>query len=290
MEKKITSVSNPKLSLNVLTQEEVLQIHRSTLEVIDEVGVRFPSEKALDVLEAHGAQVDRAKMIARIPGQVLEKYLAMAPPVYTLAARDPELDLPLDGNHSYLGTDGCGVEIIDAFSGERRRTTKADLEDVTRVADYLEAIAFHWVSISAQDKPPQSRGLHELQAVWRKSNKHVQTESIVDPHEMQAAVEMAAALAGGHEALRRRPLLSIMQCTLSPLGHDGGSLEAGNPGHGWSCGVSHDASRLDRTPHQAVSLRRLSRSILRLPVFSSPSFHSSESEMMRVALAPSTIL
>ena len=38
---------------------------------------------------------------------------------------------------------------------------------------------------------------------------------------------MAAAIAGGREELRRRPLLSIMQCTISPLAHDPGSLEAG---------------------------------------------------------------
>ena len=44
---------------------------------------------------------------------------------------------------------------------------------------------------------------------------------------MRTAVEMAAALVGGKDALRQRPVLSIMQCTYSPLGHDGGSLEAG---------------------------------------------------------------
>jgi len=55
----------------------------------------------------------------------------------------------------------------------------------------------------------------------------VQTETIVNEREMRAAVEMAAMLAGGREALRKRPVLSIMQCTISPLGQDGGSLEAG---------------------------------------------------------------
>lgn len=227
MGKTIQSISNPKLSLNILTQAEVEQIHTATLEVIESVGVRFPSNKALDILEAHGAKVDRETKIAKIPGHVVEHYLSLMPPVYTLAALDPGLDLPLDGNHSYLGTDGCGVEIIDAFTGERRRTTKQDVSDVARVADYLESIAFHWVPISAQDCPPQSRSLHELEAIWRVSKKHLQTESIVTEREMRAAVEMAAALVGGREALRRRPILSIMQCTLSPLAHDGGSLEAG---------------------------------------------------------------
>jgi len=37
---------------------------------------------------------------------------------------------------------------------------------------------------------------------------------------------MAIAIAGSQEALRQRPLLSLMQCSAPPLGHDGGSLEA----------------------------------------------------------------
>jgi trimethylamine--corrinoid protein Co-methyltransferase len=213
--------------VNILTDAEVRQIHTATLDIVESAGVRFPSHKALNILEAHGATVDRSSMVAKIPGAVMEEYLALMPPAYTLAALDPALDLPLDGNHSFLGTDGCGVEILDAFTGARRRTTKQDVSDVARVADSLESIAFHWVPISAQDCPPESRSLHELEAIWRVSKKHVQTESIVTEPEMRAAVEMAAVLAGGRAGLRQRPVLSIMQCTYSPLAHDGGSLEAG---------------------------------------------------------------
>jgi len=227
MAQGIKSIASPKLSLNILTPDEVQKIHTATLDVIETVGVRFPSPKALDILEAHGAQVDRTRMEARIPGHIVEEYLAKAPPSYNLAALDPALDLPLDGNHSHLGTDGCGVEILDAFTGERRTTTKQDLVDVARVADALEAIAFHWIPISAQDCPPASRSLHELEAVWGVSKKHLQTESIVSEREMLAGVEMAAALVGGREELRKKPVLSVMQCTTSPLGQDGGSLEAG---------------------------------------------------------------
>ncbi len=37
---------------------------------------------------------------------------------------------------------------------------------------------------------------------------------------------MAAIIAGGKDKLRQRPVLSLMQCSASPLGHDGGSLDA----------------------------------------------------------------
>jgi trimethylamine--corrinoid protein Co-methyltransferase len=177
-------------------------------------------------LEAHGATIDRSTSIAKIPGHVIEEALKLAPPTYTLAARDRALDLPLDGNHSYFGTDGCGVEVLDAFTDERRRSTLQDVADIAKAADYLDSIAFHWTPVSAQDKPPETRSLHEILAIWNNSTKHVQTESIVSERAAIASVEMAAAIAGGRDELRKRPVLSNMQCTAGPLGQDGSSLEA----------------------------------------------------------------
>jgi trimethylamine--corrinoid protein Co-methyltransferase len=226
MAAKIKSITNPRLSLQILSPEDVQRIHTATLDVIETVGVRFPSKRALDIWEAHGATVDRDTMIVKVPGHVIEDALRQAPPAYKLAARDPAQDLPLDGDHVFVGTDGCGVQVIDIHTGERRRSVLQDVADIARVADYLEAVAFHWVAVSAQDCPPKTRGLYELRAIWENSTKHVQTESVYSEHEARAAVEMAAAIAGGRKALRERPVLSIMQCTASPLGQDGGSLDA----------------------------------------------------------------
>jgi len=223
---KIKSISNPRLKLGLLSSEDIRQIHRATLEIIESVGVRFPSARALAVWEEHGAKVDRNSMVVKVPGHIIEAALKKAPPVYTLSARDPELDLPLDGNHVYVGTDGCGVEVLDMTTGERRRSCLQDVADIARAADYLDEVAFHWVPVSAQDTPPESRGLHELLAVWKNSKKHVQTESIYTEKEARGAVEMAACLSGGRKELRRRPILSVMECTISPLAQDGGSLEA----------------------------------------------------------------
>jgi len=223
----IQSISHPKLRLEVLSAEDVRRIHTATLDLIETVGVKMPSARAQEIVASHGGKVDVASGIVRIPGAVIEQALANAPHAYTLAGRDPALDLPMDGQHCHLGTDGCGVEVIDPATGSRHRSTLADVRDAARVADSLDAIAFHWTPISAQDRPPESRSLHELLAIWSVSHKHVQTESIVTDREARVAVEMAAALAGGREALRRRPILSIMQCTLPPLAQDGGSLDAG---------------------------------------------------------------
>ncbi len=226
MTSQIKSISNPKLKLEVLSQDEISRLHTATLDIIENVGVKFPSLRALEIWEAHGAQVDRQSFVVKAPGTLVEQALKSAPPAYHLAARSPEQDLSLDGNHVYVGTDGCGVEVLDIISGERRRSQLQDVADIARIADALEEVAFHWVAVSAQDRPPETRGLHELRAIWENSTKHVQTESVYSESEAHAAVEMASVIAGGRQALRQRPVLSLMQCSASPLGHDGGSLDA----------------------------------------------------------------
>jgi trimethylamine--corrinoid protein Co-methyltransferase len=226
MTKKIKSVTNPRLKLEILTPDDVQQIHEATLEIIEKTGVRFPSVNALKIWEKHGAKVDHETMVVKAPRKLIEEAIKLCPPDYVLAARDGTQDLPLDGNHVYVGTDGCGVQILDINTDELRRTSLQDVADIARIADATEEIAFHWAPVSAQDKPAESRGLHELNAIWENSTKHVQTESVYNEAEAHAAVEMATIIAGDAESLRKRPLLSMMQCTAPPLGHDGGSLDA----------------------------------------------------------------
>ncbi len=226
MSKNIKSITNPKLSLSILTPAEIQRIHEATLQTIEKVGVRFPSKRALEIWAAHGAEVDHEKMIVKAKPALIEKALKSAPAGYQLGARDPQQNCDMDGNHVFLGTDGCGVEIIDIHTGQKRTSQLSDVGDIARVADATEEIGFHWVALSAQDKPAETRGLHEIKTVWENSTKHVQTESIYNDREARAAMEMAIAVAGSREELRRRPVLSLMQCTAPPLGHDGGSLDA----------------------------------------------------------------
>src|SRR4030067_2893309 len=124
---KIQSVTNPGLKLQLLSPQDIEKIHQATLDVIESVGVRFPSPKALDIWASHGATVDRETSIVKAPGSLVEAALNIAPPVYSLAARDSSQDLPLDGNHVFVGTDGCGVEVLDIHTGERRRSCLQDV-------------------------------------------------------------------------------------------------------------------------------------------------------------------
>ena len=90
--------------------------------------------------------------------------------------------------------------------------------------DYLSSMAFWWPTISAGDCGETAQ-LHELDAGWNNTVKHLQG-FVQGEREARYAVEMATVVAGDAEALRRRPLLSDLIGTVSPLVQDEGGIEA----------------------------------------------------------------
>src|SRR5450759_369809 len=206
----LTPPVDPAIRPEVLDAAALDRIHAATLELIETVGVRFPSARAQAIWADHGAQVDPGTGIVRVPGHMIEAALRSAPAVFTLAGREPERDLPLDGHHVWAATDGCGVEVADLATGERRRSTLDDVASTCRVAEELPDVGFIWMPVSAQDVPPETRALRELATALSITTKHVQTESVMHPREAAVAVEMALALAGGRARSAAAPLVDVL--------------------------------------------------------------------------------
>ena len=103
----------PKINLEVLNVDELESIQSATLELLENVGIRFPSERALRIFAEHGAQVDKDTQIVRLPSELVKKAISKAPRSYGLAGRVDDANLLLDGSCSYFGTDGVGVETLD---------------------------------------------------------------------------------------------------------------------------------------------------------------------------------
>ena len=214
----------PTFATTCHSAAELDRLKQATLDILETVGVQFQSEKALDMLAEHGVRVDRAAQTAQFPPEIVLAAMARAPRRFTLGARDASCDIPVGDGNTYCTTDGCGVEIIDFTTRERRQSTKADLADVTRIQDYLSSIAFWWPTLSAGDCGETAQ-LHELDAGWNNTVKHLQG-FVQGEREARYAVEMATVIAGGPEELRRRPVMSDFIGTISPLVIDKDGIEA----------------------------------------------------------------
>jgi trimethylamine--corrinoid protein Co-methyltransferase len=215
----------PRFRLDVLSAEQLEAIKSATLHVLEHIGVCFPSERALRVFAEHGAQVDTDSQIVRLSPDLVTEAMSHAPRSYVLSGRAEGTDLILDGTNSYFGTDGCGTETVDFETGERRRSCKEDVARMARVADYLSSVSFYWPMVSAQDYG-QLAPLHELDASFNNTVKHVQTETVMGKKPAQYAVRMGEVIAGDREKMRARPPFSVLICTIAPLGQDKEGIEA----------------------------------------------------------------
>jgi trimethylamine:corrinoid methyltransferase-like protein len=210
--------------LNYVSKGQLALLQAATLEIMESVGVRFPSRKALEIFAGHGAQVDWQKQIVRLKPDFVLKVLANAPRYFKMGARDATLDLQLQDGVTYFTTDGCGVETIDFETRQRRPSCKEDVGKMARMADYLGSIGFYWPMVSAQDFK-RTAPLHELDASWNNTVKHVQSETVMGESSCRYAVEMATVIAGSRDELRRRPPLSLVVCTIAPLVQDEPGIE-----------------------------------------------------------------
>jgi trimethylamine--corrinoid protein Co-methyltransferase len=215
-----------KLRVSVLDDEEIKSINQTALDILEEVGIELPSEKALKIFADAGADVDFDKKRVKIPSQLVADSLKHAPRRYTLCGRRPELDADIGGEEgTYFYCSGEAPKIVDLESGERRHSVKSDVGNMAKIADYLPIVSLVWPTVSANDKGATAP-LHGVEACFSNTEKHVQTESVMDEISAEYSIEMASIVAGGRDKLRERPIHSLLLCAIAPLAQDRGGIES----------------------------------------------------------------
>jgi trimethylamine---corrinoid protein Co-methyltransferase len=210
--------------LNYLSDEQLDQLQNATLDILERTGVKFPSDKALKRLADHGALVDFKTQIVRFPRDLVRKTMACVPRFFSMGGRDAIYDLHLDEGKTFFTTDGCGVETFDYETQQIRPSCKADVGMMARIVDALPELGFYWPMVSAQDKGVTAP-LHELDAGYNNTIKHIQSETIMGEVPARHAVEMATVINGNKEDLRKRSSFSLVVCTIAPLIQDKEGIE-----------------------------------------------------------------
>ena len=207
------------LSLNVLTSEELKQIHQATLEVLEHTGIYVQCPKARSVFAEAGAVIT-AKGVVKIPPLVVEEAIRSAPSTLVLRARNPQNDFVLGGKRVAFTNFGEAVNINDPETGEYRESIKSDLEKIGRVVDYLDSIAVFEKPAAASDKPMEVIPMHNFEAMINNCTKHIfmgsmsgeMTERILELSD--AVVEEVFPDVEDPSDYR---LVSFITCPVSPL-------------------------------------------------------------------------
>lgn len=214
----------PKHPWRILSSDELDRLQDATYELLEDVGVHFPHQGALEIFAEHGAEVDFEREIVKLEPDSVQQALSTAPRHFHIGGRDPEFDFHLGEGVSFFGPDGCMPFVVDLETGEERSSTEQDVALSARMADYFPQLAFNWTMVSAGDCGVTAP-LHELQAGFLNCRKHIQSESVIGEQITRYALEMALAVSGDWETMRARPPLSAVVCCIDPLGQDTHGLE-----------------------------------------------------------------
>ncbi len=209
----------------LLSEEERTRIHRDSLKILTEVGVKFNSRKALEVLKRNGAKIDTERMLAYVPEEMVDEALRRAPKSFVLGGRNPAYDCELPSDFSIYNLDAGGMHFIDHVTGERRPGHFQDHIDILKVFQAMDMGNLVWTH-SVDDIPD-----HKLDTVlmsletMKYTSKHLQDE-LLFPEEVEFLMEALVEILGSEEEAVRRKIYSVVYCTIPPLTHDKHMCEA----------------------------------------------------------------
>lgn len=199
---------------NELSKDELYAIHAASLEVLMEVGIEVESEEARNLFAEGGCTIEGK--IVKIPAHLVEESIRTAPSVVLLAGRNPKNDYIIKQKKVSFISFGEGVNVIDPYTKEYRRSVKQDLERNTKVTDALDVLPCAYRSVASQDKAGSVQALHNMEAMFNNTTKHC----FIGPDgkkNIEKIIDMAACIAGGRDELKKRPLVTFNLCPTSPL-------------------------------------------------------------------------
>ncbi len=167
------------------------------------------------MLSNAGAEVDFNRKIARIPEHLVKEALSKAPSTVTLYGRSGEA-LRLEGSNVYFSAGSAAPYYLDWRTGECRRPKSIDLAELAVLVDALDNIHAESTALVVSDVPEEICDRYRLYIVLRNSTKPVDTGAFTEEgiHDMK---KMLSVVAGGDEALRKKPMATFAICPSAPL-------------------------------------------------------------------------
>ena len=200
--------------ISVLSEEGVKAIHKATLEILEETGVEMQDPQGRELLLEAGARESDGRL--KIPEKLVDEALSSAPSLIPIYDRLGNLAMPLELGNVFFGSGSDTNFTFDVITGERRRTTTQDVENLARLCDGLENIDFVMSMGNPSDVPPDDLFLHAFIRMIRgsvKPNVYVTK----DRKDMEDIYRIAVTVAGGEDALREKPFFLHYAEPISPL-------------------------------------------------------------------------
>jgi len=206
-------------SFKPLSDESIARVHQTVMQIIEEVGFEVNSQAALELFQKAGARVDKEERRVRIPRKMAQELIARAPSEVKLCGQDERNDILLGGNRVHAGTGGTALYIYEPQTDTKRPATLQDLKRIARLVDHLENIHLFLLPTYPNELPLEQVDINRFFTGLDNTTKHIMG-GVYTLEGVKQIIRMAEIIAGSAEALRQRPLISMITCSISPMKMD----------------------------------------------------------------------
>jgi len=200
--------------------EIIEKIHDTSLRVLEEIGLLFLNEDALDVLRNLGCDIDDDTSNVRFDRALVLDAIAKAPASFDIHARNPERTITLGGRHVVYSAVASAPNVSD-LDGGRRVGTRPDFQNLLKLNQYFNCL--HFVAgypVEPVDLHASTRHLDALYDMLTLTDKVVHAYAL-GPERIEDAMDMARIAAGvSEEVFRSKPHMFTNINSSSPLKHD----------------------------------------------------------------------
>ncbi len=206
-------------SFQVLTEDSILKVHQTAMQVIEEVGFEVQSDTALELFEKAGARVNREKHLVRLNESRVKELIEAAPSEIRLCGQNEAHDIVLGGQRVYAGTGGTALHVYEPDVNKKRLANMEDLRRIAGLVDKLDNIHFFLLPTYPNELAFEQVDVNRFFAGLDNTAKHVMG-GVYTPDGAEQVIKMAEIVAGSGDNLRQRPLISMIACIISPLRMD----------------------------------------------------------------------
>ena len=221
--RKINYQVNATPFFQVLSEDQVEAIYFSSLRVLEETGVRCYNPEAVGMLADYGASVED-KNLVKVPSWMVEAARATTPKKVTIVGTPDRTGkrpyrMDLIKNSAYFGNGSDTPYTIDAYTGQRRRSTYQDVKNLATITEALPNLDFVMSLGITQDTAVGTYDRWQYLAMLEGTNKPINITA-VDEDGLKDQLEMAYIRLGGKAEWKKHPCFSIYLEPVSPLSHD----------------------------------------------------------------------
>jgi trimethylamine--corrinoid protein Co-methyltransferase len=207
----------------ILSDEQVQQIHDQAMLILQEIGVDFLHPRSLDILRQAGLKVEDQRV--RFDRAFIEEQVAKAPATFEVQARNPKNTVTIGGDYM-VNAPVYGPPFITDLDRGRRGATIADFTNFDKMAQATPQIhCAGGTIVEPEDLPLETRHLDMVYSHIRWTDMPYMG-SVISEEGARDSVEMSSILFGGRANIEKTAALLALVNVNSPLRYDDRMLGA----------------------------------------------------------------